>query len=135
MKLNHLVLNTTKYFSKWWCAFQCSKQRGKNTDSLSPKEIFREIDYLVISFVKTLLSRNFCQEEVREKLKKGLTPSTYIFRFHVKSEWKVKTSYRHHFVNRISLDKEIRFKWFLPDLKIPAFSTFCSWTLHLDSFF
>ena len=42
-----------------------STQCGKMKNLLSPKKIFRQINYLVISLVKALLSRNFCQKSVR----------------------------------------------------------------------
>ena len=57
----------------WWeriCRFftLCSSQRGKTRDSLSPK-IFRQITCLLISLVKMLLSRNFCQKRMRENFR------------------------------------------------------------------
>ena len=39
-------------------------QCGKKRNSLSAQKIFREINSLITSLVKTLLSRNFCQSSV-----------------------------------------------------------------------
>ena len=45
-------------------------QCGKTRNSLSPKKIFRQINSLVLSLVKsTSLSRNFCQKSVRENFR------------------------------------------------------------------
>ena len=44
------------------CTAQCEKTRH----SLSLKKKIRQINYLVISLVKPLISRNFCEKSVRE---------------------------------------------------------------------
>ena len=51
-----------KYLKKKWFTFHCGWKLRKFTLT---KKIFRQTNYLVISLVKVLLSRNFCQKRVR----------------------------------------------------------------------
>ena len=51
-------------FSSKCVRIQCSVR--KNQKSTLTEKIFRQINYLVISIVKPLLSRNFCEKSVRE---------------------------------------------------------------------
>ena len=54
-----LTLFWQKFRENVFTISQCA-QCGKMKDLLSPKKIFRQLNSLVISLVKTLLSRNFC---------------------------------------------------------------------------
>ena len=48
---------------------QCGNHSLEKTrNSLSHQKLFREINSLVTSLVKTLLSRNFCQKKARERI-------------------------------------------------------------------
>ena len=53
------------------CKSKFPRLQCKKRDILLPhRKKFREINLLVISLVKTLLSRNFCQKSVRENFRK-----------------------------------------------------------------
>ena len=62
-------------FRKFWHNYEkisaqyVHTQCGKTWNSLSLKKKIRQINYLVISLVKPLLSRNFCQKSVRENFR------------------------------------------------------------------
>ena len=56
------------------------------------EKIFRQINYLVISIVKTLLSRNFCLERVRVNLGN----------FHTVQLWKLRKFIVTFFLTKIS---------------------------------
>ena len=61
------MLLSRNFCQKVWENFlistQCGTTRcGKMRNYLSPKKIFREINDIVTSLVKMLLSRNFCQK-------------------------------------------------------------------------
>ena len=74
--------DSTKYF---FCETtgQCSTL-WKNEKITLTQEIFRQINYLVILFVKPLFWRNFCQKSVRVKFRKFM----YSHAFLAKISWK-----------------------------------------------
>ena len=63
-KVNNWHLSPHKNFALPICYTYAQCGKMKNLHTITEK-IFRQINYLVISLEKTLLSRNFCQKSAR----------------------------------------------------------------------
>ena len=81
VKLMEFLIFTSNWFTLWklrqfaltvfWRQsniYQTSYKRVDFTNFFGEREKFRQINYLVISLVEQLLSRNFCEKSVRENI-------------------------------------------------------------------
>ena len=95
-QINYLVISLVKpLLSRNFCEKSVRENSGnfhtvalrseENEKFTLTKKIFRQINYLVISLVKMLLSRNFCQKSVRVNFLKYHTVKLQLHEFFTKN--------------------------------------------------
>ena len=121
---------TAKFFSKTLISRKvCEKRvtvkfsqlRGKTRKSLSPKKIFRQINFLVTYLVKPLLSRNFSQKSVRENFRNFHTVAVL-----PKSKCVFSNCYKYQICVKSSLSSFTK-------IFLMYFSVISNWNKHLKN--